>query len=145
MLGVDAGSTTTKAVLIDPGTRDAVAWHYRRTNGDPLGATRHCLLALVEQAGNRRVGLVGTTGSARELIGVYLDTPHVYNEILAHAAGAAHFDSEVEHDLRDRRAGLEVHPLAQRRGDRLRHERRLFGGHRFVSRRSAPTASWAWR
>ena len=95
VLGVNAGSTTTKAVLIDPGTRNAVAWHYRRTNGDPLGATRHCLLALVEQVGNRRVCLVGTTGSARELIGVYLDTPHVYNEILAHAAGAARFDPEV--------------------------------------------------
>ena len=43
VLGVDAGSTTTKAVLIDPRTSDIVASHYMQTNGDPLGATRQCL------------------------------------------------------------------------------------------------------
>ncbi len=42
------------------------------------------------------VGLVGTTGSARELAGAYLGTEHVYNEISAHAAGANHFDREVD-------------------------------------------------
>jgi predicted CoA-substrate-specific enzyme activase len=42
------------------------------------------------------VGLAGTTGSARELAGAYLGTEHVYNEISAHAAGAAHFDADVD-------------------------------------------------
>jgi predicted CoA-substrate-specific enzyme activase len=95
-LGVDAGSTTTKAVLVDPSTRNVVASHYARTNGDPVAATRQCLHALAGQVGNRRVGLVGTTGSARELIGAYLGTEHVYNEISAHAAGAHHFDADVD-------------------------------------------------
>jgi predicted CoA-substrate-specific enzyme activase len=54
------------------------------------------LRALVDQVGNRCVALVGTTGSARELAGAYLGTEHVYNEISAHAAGAAHFDGEVD-------------------------------------------------
>ncbi|MCS6318362.1 MAG: activase, partial [Nitrospira sp.] len=40
--------------------------------------------------------MVGTTGSARELAGAYLGTEHVYNEISAHAAGATHFDPEVD-------------------------------------------------
>ncbi len=48
------------------------------------------------QAGDRRVVLVATTGSARELIGAYLGTAHVYNEISAHAAGATQLDPEVD-------------------------------------------------
>ena len=40
--------------------------------------------------------MAGTTGSARELAGAYLGTEHVYNEISAHAAGAAHFDADVD-------------------------------------------------
>jgi predicted CoA-substrate-specific enzyme activase len=96
VLGLDAGSTTTKAVLLDPSTHGVVASHYLRTRGDPVAAARECLHALADQVGNRPVGLVATTGSARELLGAYLGTEHVYNEISAHAAGAAHFDPEVD-------------------------------------------------
>ena len=96
ILGVDAGSTTTKVILLDPVTRALVASHYARTNGDPVAATRQCLHALVELIGNCRVSRVGTTGSARELTGAYLGTADVYNEISAHAAGANHYDGEVD-------------------------------------------------
>ncbi|HET7006599.1 MAG TPA: acyl-CoA dehydratase activase, partial [Candidatus Binatia bacterium] len=96
VLGVDAGSTTTKAILLDPATHGVVASYYTRTKGDPVAATRECLRALVAHIGNRAVGLVGTTGSARELAGAYLGTEHVYNEISAHAAGAAHYDADVD-------------------------------------------------
>ena len=96
VLGLDAGSTTTKAILLDPATNGVVASHYTRTKGDPIAATRECLRALADLVGNRAVGLVGTTGSARELAGAYLGTEHVYNEISAHAAGAAHFDRDVD-------------------------------------------------
>jgi predicted CoA-substrate-specific enzyme activase len=95
-LGVDAGSTTTKAILLDPATHGVVASYYTRTKGDPVAATRECLRALVDHVGNRSVGLIGTTGSARELAGAYLGTEHVYNEISAHAAGAAHYDADVD-------------------------------------------------
>jgi predicted CoA-substrate-specific enzyme activase len=96
VLGVDAGSTTTKAVLIDPATRAIVASHYARTHDDPVTAARECLKALIGQVGNRQVGLVSTTGSARELIGAWLGTEQVYNEISAHAAGATHFAADVD-------------------------------------------------
>lgn len=96
VLGVDAGSTTTKAILLDPMTHKMVASHYGRTKGNPVAATRECLQALVDAVGNRPIGVVGTTGSARELAGAYLGTEHVYNEISAHAAGATHFDPEVD-------------------------------------------------
>jgi predicted CoA-substrate-specific enzyme activase len=95
-LGVDAGSTTTKAVLLDPATRGLIASHYARTNGDPIAAMRACLRTLAAAVGDRPIGLVATTGSARELAGAYLGTAHVHNEISAHAAGAAHYDSEVD-------------------------------------------------
>jgi predicted CoA-substrate-specific enzyme activase len=96
VLGVDAGSTTTKAVLLDPATRALVACHYTRTRDDPVAAVRECLRALIAQVGNRPVGLVGTTGSARELTGACLGTERVYNEISAHAAGAAHFAADAD-------------------------------------------------
>ncbi|MFZ0863523.1 MAG: acyl-CoA dehydratase activase [Candidatus Sulfotelmatobacter sp.] len=96
VLGVDAGSTTTKTVLLDPATRAIVASHYTRTRGDPVAAVRECLNALIRQVGNRPVDLVGATGSARELVGACLGTEHVYNEISAHAAGATHFAPDVD-------------------------------------------------
>jgi predicted CoA-substrate-specific enzyme activase len=96
VLGVDAGSTTTKAVLLDPATRDIVASHYTRTNGDPVAAVRECLRSLASQVRNARVYLAATTGSAREIIGAYLGTEHVYNEISAQAAGATHFAPDVD-------------------------------------------------
>ena len=96
VLGVDAGSTTTKAVLLDPATRGIVASHYTRTHDDPVTAVRECLKALIGQVGNRPVGLLSTTGSARELIGAWLGTEQVYNEISAHAAGATHFAADVD-------------------------------------------------
>jgi predicted CoA-substrate-specific enzyme activase len=96
ILGVDAGSTTTKAILLDPATQQIVGSHYRRTAGDPVAATRGCLRALLDAIGDQPLGLVAATGSARELIGAYLGTAYVYNEISAHATGAAHFDGEVD-------------------------------------------------
>lgn len=96
VLGVDAGSTTTKAILLDPATRATVASHYARTHDDPVAAVRECLRVLIDQVGNRPVGLVATTGSARELIGAWLGTEQVYNEISAHAAGATHFAADAD-------------------------------------------------
>jgi predicted CoA-substrate-specific enzyme activase len=96
VLGVDAGSTTTKAVLLDPATRAIVASHYARTHDDPVAAVRECLKELIGHVGNRPVSLVSTTGSARELIGAWLGTEQVFNEISAHAAGATHFAADVD-------------------------------------------------
>jgi predicted CoA-substrate-specific enzyme activase len=96
VLGVDAGSTTTKAVLLDPATRAIVASHYARTHDDPVAAARECLRALIGQVGNRPLGLVSTTGSARELIGAWLGTEQVYNEISAQACGATHFAADAD-------------------------------------------------
>ncbi|HNZ32238.1 MAG TPA: BadF/BadG/BcrA/BcrD ATPase family protein, partial [Smithellaceae bacterium] len=43
ILGVDGGSTTTKACLIDMETNEITASFYGRTHGDPVNALKNCL------------------------------------------------------------------------------------------------------
>jgi predicted CoA-substrate-specific enzyme activase len=102
ILGVDGGSTTTKACLVDFETDEVVASHYGRTHGDPVKALKECLSIIqdkvIADTGGKDIDikLVSTTGSSREILGVYLETAAVYNEIIAHAVGTTYFDKEVE-------------------------------------------------
>ncbi|HEY7746629.1 MAG TPA: acyl-CoA dehydratase activase, partial [Desulfuromonadales bacterium] len=99
LVGLDVGSTTTKAVLVRTDTLAIVAGTYLRTDGDPVGASRECYRQLLAQvpAGQQPaiVGL-GVTGSGRQIAGLHALTGGVVNEIVAHAAAAVHFDPEVE-------------------------------------------------
>jgi len=102
ILGVDGGSTTTKACLVDTQTDEIAASHYGRTHGDPVKALKECLSIIQEKViadtggKNINIRLVATTGSSREILGVFLETPGVYNEIIAHSVGTTYFDKEVE-------------------------------------------------
>jgi predicted CoA-substrate-specific enzyme activase len=96
LLGVDVGSTTTKSVLVDPVDLAVVASFYGRTSGNPVEATRKCINEIISQVGNQKINLVGVTGSGREIVGAYLGTSAVYNEISAHSRGAVFFDPEVD-------------------------------------------------
>jgi predicted CoA-substrate-specific enzyme activase len=102
ILGVDGGSTTTKACLVDIETDEIVASHYGRTHGDPVKALKECLKIIQEKivadTGEKEIDirLVSTTGSSREILGVFLETPGVYNEIIAHSVGTTYFDPGVE-------------------------------------------------
>ncbi|HCC36553.1 MAG TPA: activase [Treponema sp.] len=102
ILGVDGGSTTTKACLVDMETDEVVASHYGRTHGDPVKALKECLAIIQEKiiadTGGKKIDirLVSTTGSSREILGVFLETAGVYNEIIAHSVGTTFFDKEVE-------------------------------------------------
>ncbi len=102
ILGVDGGSTTTKACLVDMETDEVVASHYGRTHGDPVKALKECLKIIQDKVkadtGSTKVDirLVSTTGSSREILGVFLETPGVYNEIIAHSVGTTYFDPDVE-------------------------------------------------
>jgi predicted CoA-substrate-specific enzyme activase len=98
VLGVDGGSTTTKVALINVGTLEIVAEHYGRTFGDPVAALRLCLKEVRKQLGSHkpRISLVATTGSSRELLGVFLETVGVYNEIIAHTVGTTYFQKDVD-------------------------------------------------
>ncbi|TFH43826.1 MAG: activase, partial [Chrysiogenales bacterium] len=102
ILGVDGGSTTTKVALIDIETDEIVASHYGRTHGDPVNALKECLIEvkkqLKEQIGDASISitLASTTGSSREILGVFLETPAVYNEIIAHAVGTTYFKPDID-------------------------------------------------
>jgi len=99
ILGLDVGSTTTKAVLMGTGEKTIISSVYLRTDGDPVGAARSCYRGLLEQLPEgfapRIVGL-GVTGSGRKIAGLHALTDTVINEIIAHAAAAVHFDPEVD-------------------------------------------------
>lgn len=103
ILGVDGGSTTTKAALIDIQTEEIVAEHYGRTHGDPVNALKKCLVEIKNRLKEQnidiediKITLASTTGSSREILGVFLETPAVYNEIIAHTVGTTYFQSEID-------------------------------------------------
>jgi predicted CoA-substrate-specific enzyme activase len=99
ILGLDVGSTTTKAILLRTDTSAITAGVYLRTSGDPVAASRRCYRELLRQIPDdislKIIG-IGTTGSGRQIAGLHAQTPGVINEIVAHAAAAVFFDPEVE-------------------------------------------------
>ncbi|MDR2149681.1 MAG: acyl-CoA dehydratase activase [Spirochaetaceae bacterium] len=102
ILGIDGGSTTTKACLVDRETDEIVASYYGRTHGDPVKALKEVLKIIQKKiiadtgSPDCAIQLVATTGSSREILGLFLETPGVYNEIIAHAVGTTYFDPDVE-------------------------------------------------
>jgi len=87
-LGLDIGSISTKGVLIRE-DKSILASAYLWTQGDPIAAVKQVLHALQKKTSGStiRVAAVGTTGSARRLIGAMTDAAVVKNEITAHAVG----------------------------------------------------------
>ncbi|MBP1758622.1 MAG: putative CoA-substrate-specific enzyme activase [Firmicutes bacterium] len=86
-LGVDIGSVSTKGVVVDQQGR-ILASEYLWTEGDPISATKKVISSLHRQLSHEvQVRSVGTTGSARRLIGTMLEADVVKNEITAHARG----------------------------------------------------------
>lgn len=87
LLGVDIGSVSTKGVVLDD-SGEILASEYLWTEGDPIGATKRVLAELRRQLPDEmEITAVGTTGSARKLVGTMLAADAVKNEITAHAIG----------------------------------------------------------
>ncbi len=97
IIGLDVGSTTTKAVLLRTADDAILASIYLRTNGDPVGASRQCYKKLADELEVPLdiVGL-GVTGSGRQIAGLHALSEGIVNEIIAHATAAAHFDPSVD-------------------------------------------------
>lgn len=95
-LGIDTGSISTKGVIIDDkGT--IIARSYLWTEGNPTQAARRVVDDLSQQIDHNttRIEAVGTTGSARRLVGAMLNATVVKNEITAHAVGTTHLHPDV--------------------------------------------------
>lgn len=86
-LGVDIGSISTKAVIIDSDNNILLS-EYIWTEGNPINAVKKIINSFKNKLDKdiKIVG-VGTTGSARKLIGSILGANIIKNEITAHAIG----------------------------------------------------------
>ena len=95
-LGLDVGSISTKAAVIDSQNR-LLAKHYMMTAGRPLEAVR----TVLDIVGKKVIGKVkiqgaATTGSGRYLTGDFIGADVVINEITAQAVGAAIVNPRVD-------------------------------------------------
>ncbi|AEJ20572.1 acyl-CoA dehydratase activase [Gracilinema caldarium] len=98
-LGIDIGSTSTKAALLDE-NRNMLAGLYTRTAGDPIRAVQGLLEAMeaieAQEGVNLDVRACATTGSGRKLIGAIIGADGVIDEITAHARAAVELDPQVD-------------------------------------------------
>ncbi len=94
-LGVDIGSISTKGVIIDD-DNNIITSSYIWTEGNPIKAVRKLIDILKKDLPNNyQIKGIGTTGSARKLIGLLLKANIVKNEITAHAVGTLTFYPNV--------------------------------------------------
>lgn len=98
-LGIDIGSTSTKAVLIDH-DKEVRAGFYTRTSGQPLQAVQLIFEAISDFAEKRNVKFsvagAGTTGSGRKFTGKIIGADLILDEITAHARAAYELDHETD-------------------------------------------------
>jgi len=101
ILGMDLGSTGSKAVLVERDSGVVIESLYRRTGGDPISASRALVSDIVETI-RHPVVAVALTGSgryaARDILRAALangaDPVEVHNEIVAHAHAAMSLDPQ---------------------------------------------------
>lgn len=98
-IGIDIGSTSTKAVLL---TQDhtVLAGFYTRTAGKPVDAIRTIFSAIDHVTKDNHVDLhilgAGTTGSGRKFVGKIIGADLVLDEITAHARAAVEIEPNVD-------------------------------------------------
>ena len=97
ILGLDVGSTTTKAVIIRIADNKIIGKVYLYTLGNPVKAAKECYSELIRQI-PQKINIVGlgTTGSGRHIAGLHALTTEIINEIIAHATAAIYFDPDVD-------------------------------------------------
>ncbi len=102
ILGLDVGSTTTKAVLLRKSDNSILASIYIRTNGDPVKASKQCYALLYKEIksiipdGSIKITGLGVCGSGRQIAGLHALTDCIINEIISHATAAVYFDPKVD-------------------------------------------------
>jgi len=98
-LGIDIGSTSTKALLLGS-DKKVLAGFYTRTSGQPVNAIKIILEAIddIQKRKNSEFEIlgVGTTGSGRKFIGKIIGADLIPDEISAHARAAVELDKEVD-------------------------------------------------
>ena len=98
-LGIDVGSTSTKAILIDAQRKPLISL-YTQTSGQPIRAVQalfECIDGVATREGCTWVFHgVATTGSGRKFIGRILNADLMVDEITAHARAAYELNPETD-------------------------------------------------
>lgn len=97
-LGVDIGSTSTKAMLTGSDNKP-FAGFYTYTAGQPLNAIRAIFESIIDLDSQKIVldiKAVGTTGSGRKFIGAIIGADMVIDEITTHARAAYELNPETD-------------------------------------------------
>ena len=98
-LGVDIGSTSTKAVLLDTRAR-VLAGFYTGTAGRPVAAVQRLFSAINDMAVKKKFHMLirgaATTGSGRKFAGKIMGADIILDEITAHARAACEINPEVD-------------------------------------------------
>ena len=98
-LGIDIGSTSTKAVMVDR-NKEVLAGFYTRTSGQPLYAVQLIFETIDDFARKRNVEFTisgcGTTGSGRKFTGKIVGADIMPDEITAHARAAWELDHDTD-------------------------------------------------
>jgi len=126
LLGLDLGSTGSKAVLTSLQTGQPVLDLYDRTRGNPVDAVQRLVRSLLERCAPD-VRAVGLTGSGREAAATVLraawpefsDRIVVVNEIVAHATAAIRCDPDDGRSLSIVEIGGQDAKFVQVRGGRI--------------------------
>ncbi|MCP4348794.1 MAG: CoA activase [Desulfobacterales bacterium] len=98
-LGIDIGSTSTKAVLTDK-DNSVLAGFYTRTSGSPVQAVQNIFATIDNLVQTKKINLqiigAGTTGSGRKFIGKLINSDIAVDEITAHARAACELNPDVD-------------------------------------------------
>lgn len=98
-LGIDIGSTSTKAILLND-DKEVVAGFYTRTAGQPLQAVKVLFESIVDYSEKRQIQFkikgTGTTGSGRKFTGQIIGADLTIDEITAHARAAYELNPDTD-------------------------------------------------
>jgi predicted CoA-substrate-specific enzyme activase len=99
VLGVDIGSTSTKAVLLNRKTR-VLAGFYTSTAGRPVAAVQRLFSSIDDMVEKKKIGLrivgAATTGAGRKFVGKIIGADIIIDEITAHARAACEINPNVD-------------------------------------------------
>ena len=99
LLGIDIGSTSTKAILLNA-DNSPMAGFYTYTSGKPAEAVQAVFESIddmIRQRGIRvSINGVGTTGSGRKFIGKIIHADLIVDEITAHARAAFELNPKTD-------------------------------------------------
>ncbi|MBT3252540.1 MAG: CoA activase [Candidatus Marinimicrobia bacterium] len=98
-IGLDGGSTSTKAVLLDK-DKQILVKSYQLSKGNPIEDTKEIIAKLQDQVESQGATLkvmgVGTTGYAKDVLSDVLGADAAIVETVAHTESALHFYKEVD-------------------------------------------------